>query len=366
MSPNVNMGWLESQIETRQRLDTELLDRSYAELAASVSKPGRTPSFRPDELEMADGAIRTCLRHCGVRPGNVPSSLTDVEQRIDWLCRPSGTMHRAVRLDGSWYRDAFGAILGKLDSGEPIALLPGTFGGYYYHEPSSGRKVKVTAKVASHISEDAVFFYRSLPQGKLAIRDLLLFMARVFDRSDYLYVLIAALATTLVGLLPAWANNIAFGTVVPSGQADLIAPIGGLLVGVSLSSALINICRNLVMSRVSTKLRIVTEAATFSRVLLLPTSFFKEYESGNLASRVSQVTMLMQLLTSMLLGSGLTAFLSIVYVGQIAVFAPVLTVPALAVTVVQALLTALVAQISARRQHQRRNAEFGPIGNARA
>ena len=61
------------------------------------------------------------------------------------------------------------------------------------------------------------------------------------------------------------------------------------------------------MARVTTKLRIAAEAATFSRILLLPTSFFRQYESGSLASRVSQVTSLMQQLTSMVFGSGLTA-----------------------------------------------------------
>lgn len=346
------MQWMESQIETRQRLDEELIERSYAELAASVTNPRNAPSFRAGDLELADGAVRTCLRYCGVRPGNVPDKLTDITARIDWLCRPSGTMHRNVRLEGAWYRDAFGAMLGKLDTGEPIALLPNHFGGYYYHDPGNGRKCKINAANASHIDHDAVLFYRPLPQGKLTIWDLLLFLARVFDRSDYVFVFMAALATTLVGLLPAWANQIAFGTVVPSGQAYLIAPIGALLLGVTVSNALLGICRNIIMARVSNKLDIATQAATFSRVLLLPSSFFKQYASGNLASRVSQASMLMGLVTSMLLGSGLTAVLSLVYLGQVAAYAPMLFVPALMTTIIQAVMTLAAALVSARRQHR--------------
>lgn len=346
------MQWMESQIETRQRLDEELIERSYAELAASVTNPRNAPSFRAGDLELADGAVRTCLRYCGVRPGNVPDKLTDITARIDWLCRPSGTMHRNVRLEGAWYRDAFGAMLGKLDTGEPIALLPNHFGGYYYHDPGNGRKCKINAANASHIDHDAVLFYRPLPQGKLTIWDLLLFIARVFDRSDYVFVFMAALATTLVGLLPAWANQIAFGTVVPSGQAYLIAPIGALLLGVTVSNALLGICRNIIMARVSNKLDIATQAATFSRVLLLPSSFFKQYASGNLASRVSQASMLMGLVTSMLLGSGLTAVLSLVYLGQVAAYAPMLFVPALMTTIIQAVMTLAAALVSARRQHR--------------
>ena len=356
------MGLFESQIETRRRLDSELVDRSYAELAASVSGPSNAPGFRPSDLEMADGAVRTCLRHCGVEAGPVPEGLTDPEERLGWLCAPSGTMRRDVHLDGAWYQNAVGVMLGHLDTGEPVALLPGALGGYYYHDPSTGRRCAVNAESASHIRQDAVLFYRPLPQGSLDVRDLLLFLVRVFDRSDYLFVFVAALATTLVGLLPAWANQLAFGTVVPSGQVSLIAPIGALLVGVSVSRVLMGACRNLVMTRVTTKLRIACEAATFSRVLLLPASFFKEYESGELASRVSQVTVLMQLLTSLLLGAGLTTILSLVYVVQIAAYAPMLVAPALIATLLQAALTIVVTFVSARRQRVAMEASAGLSG----
>ena len=346
------MRWMESQIETRQRLDKEMLEASYAELVISVIGPRNMPRFTPDNFEMADDAVCGCLRYLGVKPGNVPDSLTDFALRIDWLCRPSGTMHRNVRLEGDWYKHAFGAMLGKLDTGDPIAILPSTKGGYRFFDPSSGQRVRVNAKTAVHIEEDAVFFYRPLPQGELTLRDLAHFILDVFDRSDYIYILITALATTLVGLLPPWANQIVFGTVMPSGKASLIAPIGGLLLGVAISSTLFGICRNLMMARVSSKLDIATQAATFSRVLLLPSSFFKTYASGNLASRVSQVSALISLLTSIVLGSGLSFLLSAAYLMQIAVLAPPMVMPALLTTLLQALLTIIVIRISAKRQHE--------------
>lgn len=339
--------WFESQIETRRRLDSELLDRSYAELAASVSDPRDVPVFHASDLEAADGAVRTCLRYCGVVPPEASGTMDDLEERIEWLCRPTGAMHRNVRLEGQWYRDAFGAILGMLDGEEPVALLPAALGGYCYFDSATGRKRKVDAAIAARIAEDAVLFYRPFPQGELSVRDLLLFLVRLLDRSDYIFVITAALATTLVGLLPAWANQLVFSTVIPSGQASLIAPICALLLGVSISTALLGICRNLVMSRISTKLSIATEAATFSRVLLLPPSFFKDRSSGELASRVSQVSMLMQLLTSIFLGSGLTVALSLVYIAQISAFAPMLAMPALGIVALQAVLTIISMRFSA-------------------
>ncbi len=341
---------LMSQIEERQRIEADLLDRSYNGLAASVMDEAAMPVFKPTDLEMRDGAILTCLRYVGAEPGEAPDDVTDLDARLECLCRPSGTMYRKVRLEGAWYKDAIGALLGTLDTGEPIALLPDTFGGRYYHDPKSGEKVHVGKKVAKHIDTWAILFYRPLPAGSLSLSDLVRFIFHVFDRSDYLRIFLTALATTLVGLLPAWLNGLVFSTVIPSGQVNLIAPIAALLAGVSISTINFNICRSIVMSRVSVKLHSSIEASVFSRVLLLPTSFFKEYESGNLADRVERATLLMDLLTNLLLGSCLTLFLSLAYFFQIGVYASVLTAPALIIVFLQALVMILVSRISARRQ----------------
>ena len=360
------MGWLESQIEMRAKLDMKAVERAYGELAASVTDPRRAPAITVDDIAQADGAVRTCLKYIGAEPGEAPSDETDVESRIDWLCRPSGAMHRAVRLDKGWYKQAFGALLARLETGEPIALLPRGVRGYYYLEPGTGRKVKVNNQTAAGIMSEAVMFYKPLPARPCTTRDLVSFIVDVFDRMDYLLVFVAALVATIIGMLPAQANKLAFGTVVPSGQPDLIAPIGALLLGVMISSALIGACRNLVMARVTTKIDVATEAATFARVLALPAKFFKEYSSGNLASRISSVSMLAQIITSVLLGAGLTAILSLVYIFQIGVYTPVLTLPALVIIVVQAALTVGVTMATMRYEHATMEANANLSGTVTA
>ncbi len=145
-------------------------------------------------------------------------------------------------------------MLGHLDTGEAVALIPRGLGGYWYFDPVTNEKVKVSADVASHIQKDAVFFYRPFPSRPFAEGDLPKFVFSTLTRSDYLIVIGAALAVTLVGLLPAWAYQKAYGVVAPSGQAGLVLPIAALLLGVTVTSALIGICRNLIMARVSIEL----------------------------------------------------------------------------------------------------------------
>lgn len=345
-------SWMESQIETRERLDAELTERAYAKLAGSVASPRDAPVFRAHDLEQADAAARIALRYCRAEPGNVPQGVTDIDQYLDYLFQPSGTMCRTVRLDGEWYKHAFGAMIARLDTGESIALVPRGVSGYHFLDPTTGRKVRVTARVNERIDPDALLVYRPLPQRPLNVLDLLRFMMGTFDMGDYLLIFAVALAATLVGLLPAWANSIAFGVVVPSGQGDLIAPIGALLVGVSASTVILGACRNLVMTRVSLKLSVTTEAAMFARLLSLPTSFFKQYESGDIATRMSQISMLIEQLATFLLGSGLTSLLSLLYLFQIAAYAGPLVLPALLVVLAQTILTILSALITARYERQ--------------
>lgn len=345
-------SWFESQIEVRARLDKGLTERAYAELAASVSDPKRASIFSPDQEEQYDSAICACLKYCGVEPGVVPEGITDPNERLEWFCRPTATMYRVVVLDDEWYKRAFGALLGTLDTGETVAMLPVGIHGYCYIEPGTNRKIKITKDKAQHISSEAISFYKPLPVKPLKIPDLMAFIAGVFDRNDYLLVVIAAVVATLISLLPAWANSIAFGTVVPSGRADFILPIGALLVGVAFSRTLINASRSLIMARMSTKIEIATEAAGFSRLLGLPSSFFKNYASGNLAMRLQNISTLSQTLTSLLLGSGLTAILSIVYVFQIAQYAAALAIPALLIALLQAVIMGVISFVIMRYEEE--------------
>ena len=346
------MNWLESQIETRMKLDSKLNERAYAELAASVSDVNHAPTVFPDSVEQADDVVKAALRYNGVEPGAIPDDITDPNERIEFMCRPSGTMYRQVTLDAGWHKNAFGALVGRLDTGQPIVLLPHGLHGYQFLEPGSKRKVKVDAETAMHIQSEAILFYKALPPRPLTIRDLLSFIISVFDRVDYALVLLATAAVALVGLLPPWAYQVAFGTVAPSGQARLILPIGALLVGVTISSALISLCRNLIMARVTTKVNTYTEAAMFARLMSLPTSFFKQYASGNLATRIAQINMLTQMMASMILGSGLTTLFSLIYVFQIAAFAPQLVLPAVVVILVQAVAMVFATLVEARSQRE--------------
>ncbi|MBO5551574.1 MAG: hypothetical protein J5966_06420, partial [Lachnospiraceae bacterium] len=246
-----NRDFFESQIDIRRRLDEKLKSQAFERLAAGIGASGSFGAESGESGELADRAVGLCLKYYGYTAGKVPKNVSGMEERLEYLCRPFAVMHRTVSLKDDWDKKAFGPMLGKLKNGGYAALIPAGLGGYHYTDPSDGIKKKITKKNRELFEEEAEFFYRSLPAGSLEIKDLLRFMAGSLDAGDYILVFLAALAATLTGLLPPWANKLGFSLVVPSGDSSLILPIAALLLGVMVSTLFINACRNLLMGRVS-------------------------------------------------------------------------------------------------------------------
>ena len=329
------MGLFQSKIKTQEEMDRELTQRAFGELAASVSLKKETKFFSADETDRTDSAVIACLQYLGAEPGKIPDSVKDPDERIEWLCRPSGTMYRKVVLNGKWYRKSFGAMMGHLQSGDPVALLPRGISGYSCQDPETGERLRLNGNNADRIGSEALLFYKALPAEPVGKRQLAAFIRDILSWRDYLPVFLSALAVTLIGLVPAVVYNIALNMVIPTGQASLLIPILLFLMGEAVASGVLSSCRSLCLSRLDQKLTVVFQSAFFARLLSLPASFFRDYAPGDLAKRVSSISTILQTALSSLLGTGLSVLLGLIYVFQIYAYAPALTVPALVIVLAE-------------------------------
>ena len=69
-------------------------------------------------------------------------------------------------------------------------------------------------------------------------------------------------------------------------------------------------------------------------MLSLPANFFRKYSPGELTSRSQSVSQLCSLLLSLVLGTGFTSLVSLLYITQIFTFAPTLVVPSLLIILI--------------------------------
>lgn len=325
------MGWFESQIHERRANDDALLDRAMRDLSAAVT--GKRPGTSADDGRTASDAVDAVLAYYGVRPTELPRGVTGLRDIVDYQLRPTGIRYRTVRLPKGWYKDAIGALLATTTDGVPVALVPQR-GGYCFVDPATGSKVRVNERSAARLSDEAYCFYRPLPLKELAVRDILVYMFRCLDAADYVLVALATLAATLLGMLLPAVNQVLFGPVVESGRAGLLLPIVALLLGATVSQALIGGAKSLVLSRIDTKLSVAVEAAAMMRVLSLPAPFFKQYASGDLASRLTSIRAIAAMIENIVLNTALTSVFSLAYIGQVFAIAPSLALPALLVILV--------------------------------
>lgn len=345
------MGWFDEQIKNRIQNDEDGFTRSFAELSGVVMGK-RAAAASLDERTRTADAIGEILKYYHVKPAEIPDSLTDLDGQLEFLLRPSGIMRRAVKLTDGWYRDGVGPLLGRTKAGGPVAVLPHSLSGYSYFDYAEGKRVRVTKETVENLEQDAICFYRPLPLRKIDIRDLLMYIAGTLSISDLVLIGLAALATTLMGLLSPYVNNLLFSSVIPSGKAGLLIPMTCLLTGVAVSTLLLGITRTLIMERIQTKMNVSVQAASMMRVLSLPAEFFKGYSSGELASRAQSINGLCSTLTNTILSTGLSSLFSLVYIGQIGHYAPGLVSPALMVilfTIVTSLAATLIQMKRSKR-----------------
>lgn len=345
------MGWFDEQIKDRIRNDEDGFAQSFAALSGAIMGR-RTAEARMDERTRAASAIGEILRYYHVKPVELPDSLTNLDEQLEFLMRPSGIMRRLVKLTEGFYKDAVGPLLGRTKEGSPVAILPNGLAGYAYYDYGSGRQVRVTRETAGNLDEAAVCFYKPLPLRKIGIRDLLIYIAQTLSASDLILISLAALAATLIGMLSPYVSNLLFGAVIPGGDGSLLIPLAALMIGVTVSTLLIGITRSLILGRVQTKMNIAVQAASMMRVLSLPAAFFKEYSSGEMSSRAQSINSLCGMLANTILSTGLTSLFSLAYIGQIGGYAPGLVAPALAIVLATAAISLVTTLLQTERSER--------------
>ena len=324
------MGWFEEQIKMRRDSDNEALDDSLKNVSAIIE--GKKGFSFGDDREKIKSVLDEILAFFHIRSREIPPEIKDLNDQMEYLFRPQGIMYRPVKLDKGWYKNASGAMLGKLKTGEAVALLPDKLGIYGFYDPTTQKRVRLGRKTQDLLEEDAYCFYKPFPLRKIGIRDLMMYISGSTSLSTKASIVFLTLCTTLVGMITPKITKILFSDVLESGSARLLLSIAVLYVCTSLSLLMIGGIKSLLINRINTEMNVSVQAATMARILSLPADFFKKYNSGEITSRAQYISSLCQTLVQTFLSTGLTSIFSLVYITQIFVYARELVIPALCIT----------------------------------
>lgn len=337
-----------SRLNCVNKVIMTFFSESFANIADAVMGSTISASLK-DNRELVQDSMEEILKYYHVKSREIPESIEDIEEQLEYLMRPYGIMRRTVKLEDNWYKDAIGAMLAvRKSDGSVVALIPAGISGYTFWDKERGKRVRVNSKNQELFETEAIVFYKSFPLKRVGVSELLHFMRQTLSLSDFIWIALATFAVTLFGMLLPKLNNLLFTNVIESGSKRLLFALSVFMLCVVVSQMLITAVRELITARINTKMNVAVQAATMMRILSLPSDFFKKYSSGDLFSRWQQMNTLCDLLVSSVLTAGLTSVFSLVYISQIFVYAPALVIPALCVIGATILLSVISAFMQMR------------------
>ncbi|WP_413760143.1 NHLP bacteriocin export ABC transporter permease/ATPase subunit [Streptomyces sp. MMBL 11-3] len=291
---------LERAHETRTAAGIEAGEAARAQadrtlLAAVSRRPGRAAGAADADATYA--ACRLVARAAGITlrepaGGGAQGGRLDAVERIALASR---VRTRAVRLDGRWWRDDVGPLVGhRVASGAPVALL-WRRGGYVAVHPSSGRETPVEKVNAAEFEARAVMFYRPLPDRRLTPPRLLLFCLRGAG-GDLRNLALSGLVTVALGALVPIATGKVLGEYVPRAQESLIVQMCLAVMVAGVVSAVFTLMQNLTVLRLEGRVEAALQPAVWDRLLRLPTGFFTSRSTGELAGAAMGISAIRRML----------------------------------------------------------------------
>jgi ATP-binding cassette subfamily C protein len=227
---------------------------------------------------------------------------------LSHIAKASRFRTRSVALRDAWWKDDQGPMFATLEAtDQPVALLPTSPTSYEMVSPGTGERLKVKASVAARLKPFATTFYRAFPDGPLTAKGLWNFGKRGL-LLDFRRISAMGLLIGLLGMLTPYFSGQIFDWVIPGAERFQLAQfVMGLAVS-GLAVGCFELVRGIAVLRVQGKMDANVQTALWDRLLRLPTAFFREYTSGDLAMRASGVDTMRDAIA----GVGVMAILSMI------------------------------------------------------
>lgn len=293
-----------------ERLESRHEDRTAAGIKAGeavraqadrtlLASIGKQSAKRPTAAD-ADATYAACKLVAGAAGITLAEAIqsgaeSDRLDPVERIAIASRVRTRAVRLDGRWWHDNIGPLVGhRAVSGSPVALL-WRRGGYVAVQPSSGRETPVEKANAGEYEPQATMFYRPLPERKLSPLRLMRFCLQGTG-GDMRNLAISGLVTVAIGAIVPIATGKVLGEYVPKAQHSLIVQVCLAIMITSVVSAAFMLLQNLTILRLEGRIEATLQPAVWDRLLRLPTKFFTSRSTGELASAAMGISAIRRLL----------------------------------------------------------------------
>ncbi len=292
-------------------------DAAYRDIAAVLQQPSEAKvgavTVDEDPVLAAAKLVGDALGLAAAAPPEVDVR-ADVEARVLGIAKTSRFRIRQVALRDDWWRRDHGPMLARTEQDkQAVALLPRGPRAYQCINPAAGTAVPVDDRVAATLHPFAWVFYRVFPDGPISAWDLLKFGARGLVNDAWMLVAMG-IGLGLLGALTPFFTGKLFDTAIPEAERGLLLQYTVALFIGALVSAAFKVTQSIATLRIQGRMDYSLQAAVWDRLLNLPSTFFRDYSSGDLADRAAGINDIRGMISGAGVGSILGSLSSVFYV----------------------------------------------------
>lgn len=256
------------------------------------------------------------------------------DARVAAIAKASRFRTRQVALRDTWWTRDQGPVLGRWEKGgDPVAILPTGPKSYEVVDPRRNTRTPVTEEVAGRLNAFGIVLYRPFPDGSLSAFDLVKFGARGL-RGDLLTLAMMGVAMGLLGTLTPYFTGRLFDSAIPQADRNLLLQFTtGLFIAAFISAAF-KITQSIAVMRIQGKMDYAIQGALWDRLLNLPSTFFRDYSSGDLADRAAGIDTIRRLIAGAGVSSILGSLSSVFYIGLMFMYSFKLALIAIVLTII--------------------------------
>lgn len=235
------------------------------------------------------------------------------EFTVSDVARISHFAYREIMLTPGWEKNDGGSFVAFNERKKPVVCLSKGTHSYLLWDVESNSALPATKKVLATLSPRAYMIYAPLPNKELGWKDMLTYCARRIRTADMVMLALLTVVTSLIGILTPSLSQGIYDEYIPLGARNILFQIGCLLASFMVANIMFAIVKNIVSFRISSRMAYDMQSAVYDRLFNLPESFFRDYESADLAQRVMTVGTLVNVVANVLISSGVALVFAAVY-----------------------------------------------------
>ena len=336
------------RVAVRARNQKRIVDDAISNLFGEETYNYSETLNRNEKLEAAAFVVRRVANFFDMPTDNIKIS-PDMTKKLDQirilrrLMQKGNMQMRLVTLVDDWHKKDSGIFIGYYGEEKNLAVfVPTAPGNYKLVTRKILDGIKITDEVAAQIDRSAFECYGGFPAQELKILDLLKFIFKQCWFVDYKTVVAVGLFSGLIPLVMPIVTETIFQDIIPILNRQGLVAVTQVMMVTSFTMAALGIMRTIAVMRITTRIDMATEAALWNRLLTLPTKFFRQFTSGELAGRMGGMNVIKGLVSPEFIGGLFGLVFSFWSVFLMCYYSLELTAVAIVIWFVYAIITAFI------------------------